>query len=133
MLSTETDVYALGCILFELLSPDSVCGQAADLFINHRYSDPQPIHELVAEVPDEVDAFLSTLLHKRPEDRPTMQETAERFASLLAGCQNGTLKNRQTAAVGLPGLASHVLRRRVASGTGYFGQRNWVLVFSLYL
>ena len=125
----KTDVYALGCILFELLSSRTpFVGQAADLLINHRYSDPQPIHELVAEVPDEVDAFLSTLLHKRPEDRPTMQETAERLAPLLAGCQNGTLKNRQNrrgwlarlgtsrpfGAAWLLGLAT------LASGTGYW-------------
>ena len=83
----RADVFALGCVLFECLTgqpafpgDDSVAVLAQILF--GRSVDPS---ELRAELPEELDQLLASLLARRPELRPTANsELAQRFASLLA-------------------------------------------------
>jgi eukaryotic-like serine/threonine-protein kinase len=64
-----TDLYALGSVLFELLTRREVYeGTAKELLRKHR-DEPLPAFELPSEVPAGVDAFVRRLLAKRPWHR----------------------------------------------------------------
>ncbi|TWU34494.1 serine/threonine protein kinase [Novipirellula artificiosorum] len=72
MISGKTDLYALGCCLFEMLSGrKTFLGENfAQLFEQHLRQKPQHVRELVPECPQELDAIIDQLLEKDPEDRP---------------------------------------------------------------
>jgi eukaryotic-like serine/threonine-protein kinase len=64
-----TDLYALGSVLFELLTRREVYeGTAKELLRKHR-DEPIPAFDLPAEVPPGVDGFVRRLLAKRPWHR----------------------------------------------------------------
>jgi serine/threonine protein kinase len=79
----RADIYALGCLLFELL-----CGRApferahgseqeddeASMMEAHLLEIPPEVASLEPDVPRELDALLSRMLAKRPEDRPRDME-----------------------------------------------------------
>lgn len=78
----QSDVYALGCILFELLSGRTpFVGTSHDLILHQRHSDPQPISDLVPELPLLVSSLITSLLAKDPSERPTMRQAAELLRS----------------------------------------------------
>jgi tRNA A-37 threonylcarbamoyl transferase component Bud32 len=97
LVDARADLYAVGCILFEM-----VCGRAPfagasgmDIIAAHlRQSPPRP-RELVPEVPVELEALILLLLEKDPARRP--QTAAELEAAL------GVLLVQGAAAV-LPGV-----------------------------
>jgi len=64
-----TDLYALGCILFKLLSGRSVfSGDPKELLRLHAF-EKVPELRLAIQAPDQVTAFVKRLLAKRPWDR----------------------------------------------------------------
>lgn len=82
----QSDVYALGCILFELLSGRTpFVGSTQDVLIHHQHSDPQPLHDLVPELPRSVSSLIAALLAKDPSDRPTMQQVTALLQGQLQG------------------------------------------------
>ncbi|TWU45512.1 Serine/threonine-protein kinase PknB [Novipirellula aureliae] len=72
LISGKTDLYALGCCLFEMLSGrKTFMGENfAQLFEQHLRTRPQHIRELVPNCPTELDEIIDKLLEKNPEDRP---------------------------------------------------------------
>lgn len=72
IISGKTDLYALGCCLFEMLSGrKTFLGENfAQLFEQHLRTRPQRIRELVPNCPAELDEVIDKLLEKNPEDRP---------------------------------------------------------------
>ena len=79
----QSDVYALGCILFELLSGRTpFVGSSEDLLMHQRYTDPQPIEELVPELPPPVVSLIAAMLAKDPIERPTMEQVAAQLTML---------------------------------------------------
>jgi hypothetical protein len=68
----ETDLYALGATLWELLTgrPPFTGADALALIAAHRYAEPEPPSRHAAGIPPELDALVLALLAKRPEDRP---------------------------------------------------------------
>ncbi len=64
-----TDLYALGCVLYKLLSGSApFVGEAKELLRMHAYEAPPPLEPATA-IPDGVDAFVMRLLAKRPWER----------------------------------------------------------------
>ena len=76
---TATDVYALGCIIHTLFSGHPpFSGSIDDLRHSHLYTAPTPIRELSPRF----SAFVSQMLRKPTEARPTLGRCANVFSDL---------------------------------------------------
>lgn len=88
-LSAASDVYALGCILFELVADrPPFDGAPALVMSKHVYTAPPVLSTLVPGLPESVSVLTARMLQKAPADRPTMIEIARectRIAQQLEG------------------------------------------------
>jgi len=68
----QTDLYALGCLMFEMLTgrPPFEGDNFAQLFEQHLHQVPPRVRSLAPDCPPELDELVATLLHKSPDDRP---------------------------------------------------------------
>jgi serine/threonine protein kinase len=68
----QTDLYALGCLLHEMLSGERAfdADDEIALMYQHLEASPRPLRELDPEVPDELERLVLDLLAKQPADRP---------------------------------------------------------------
>jgi serine/threonine protein kinase len=81
----RTDVYALGCILHELVSghPPFLKEGAGELISAHLNEAPAPLSTVAPAVPPALEALVLSMLAKAPEERPaTMLEVAARLRAL---------------------------------------------------
>jgi serine/threonine-protein kinase len=71
-LSNKTDLYALGCVMFELLCGRTpFTGEAmAEVLQQHIRQAPPKISAFVLDCPVQLEALISELLQKEPERRP---------------------------------------------------------------
>jgi serine/threonine-protein kinase len=68
----RADLYALGCVLFELVTgTPPFDGVAVDVLLAHLGRRPPVPSELDPELPESIDRICSALLAKAPDDRPT--------------------------------------------------------------
>ncbi|MFJ8162959.1 serine/threonine-protein kinase [Streptomyces sp. NPDC096136] len=89
-----TDLYALGVLLYELLSGTVPFAGTTALGVLHRhlYEPPAPVRDRRPDVPQELEALLMRLLAKDPQDRPgSAQEVYEALAPLLPAPGSRTL------------------------------------------
>ncbi|MGE5759781.1 MAG: protein kinase domain-containing protein [Gemmatimonadota bacterium] len=84
MLDARTDVYALGCVLYEMLAgePPFTGPTAQAIVARVMTAEPTPVTEIRKTVPDNVEAAVQTALQKIPADR---FPSAAAFADALAG------------------------------------------------
>lgn len=70
--SPRSDLYALGCLLHELLCGSQVFTATEDvaLMYQHLEETPTPLRQLRSDVPEELERLVLDLLAKRPDDRP---------------------------------------------------------------
>ncbi len=97
----RTDLYALGCVLYQLLTGatwvDSAAGVGAVLY-QHLEQAPVPPRTVRPEVPRQLDALVMALLAKNPDDRPA--DAAAAVAAL-----DGPRPHPGTRVDGAPGTA----------------------------
>ncbi|MEU5597585.1 serine/threonine-protein kinase [Streptomyces sp. NPDC020298] len=76
-----SDVYSLGCVLYQLLTGRPPFQGDSPLMILHQHLDatPVPPRALGVELPPAFEDYLLGLLAKRPEDRPAAEEVADWF------------------------------------------------------
>ena len=70
--SSQTDLYALGCLLFELITGEAPFKGTnfAQIFDQHLTQEPPSARKAVSECPPELDELIRCLLSKNPDDRP---------------------------------------------------------------
>lgn len=80
--SAASDMYSLGCVLYHLAvgSPPFEASTATALLYQHVDSAPVPPHQRGTALPPAFEAYLLSMLAKRPEERPTARQAADWFA-----------------------------------------------------
>jgi serine/threonine-protein kinase len=87
--TAASDIYSLGCVLYQLAvgRPPFEAQTPTALLYQHVDAPPVPPHQRGAALPPAFEAYLLSMLAKRPEDRPTARRTADWFAG---GAWRGT-------------------------------------------
>lgn len=144
--SRKTDLYALGCVLFEMLTgrPPFQSETQPELLFKHIEEPPPSVREFNIDVPIWLDRLIDELLAKDPQDRPfdalavqvKLQEVrdkvAARQASIVAPTAAGgaaaTLKDGEKTVAALLGKKK---RRRKKREQTPFYERTWFLSLAL--
>ncbi|GAA2665174.1 hypothetical protein GCM10010400_26520 [Streptomyces aculeolatus] len=95
--SARSDLYALGCVLYQLLTGAEVFTGATPwvLFDRHLNETPRPVTDLAPQTPVEIAGLVARLLAKNPDDRPASAEQVAREAARRAAALRAT--ERQAA------------------------------------
>lgn len=83
-ISTASDYYALGLLLYELVAgrhPFAEGRGVSEMMLAHGYSEPPPLDEVAPDVPPELARLVASLLGKLPEERV---EAAQHLQATLA-------------------------------------------------
>lgn len=82
--SDRSDVYSLGCMLYQMLSgrPPFQGDGSGDLIAKHIVEKPQPLRELVPNVAPEIETLVHNMLEKKPEQRPSMRQVLQSLEQL---------------------------------------------------
>jgi len=82
----KSDVYALACMLYELLVGDQPFhGTLPQLMVAHHDKLPDRVAAHRRDVPEALDRLIARSLAKDPDFRPTMADVAEVLADLAGG------------------------------------------------
>jgi eukaryotic-like serine/threonine-protein kinase len=100
----RTDVYALGCLMFELATGRHVFVKDAsgDLLVAHIIETPPRVSSIRPEIPAWMDELVAKMLSKSPDDRPSSMDevVAEIEAFLQVGQSEFSSKVLATGALG---------------------------------
>ncbi|MCG8416814.1 MAG: protein kinase [Proteobacteria bacterium] len=85
-LNPRTDVFSLGCVLYECLTgnPAFAAKEAMAVFSRILVEQPPALRELVPAVPGPLDALIGRMLAKQPHNRPTSSVVATAIRQLGA-------------------------------------------------
>jgi serine/threonine-protein kinase len=102
----RSDLYSLGCVLYEALSGEPpFTGPTPQAIIAKRFVSPIPRVATTRDVPAGVDAALSRALARTPVDRyPTGAEFAEALRGILLDGGGGSRRSTPEAQKGAPAL-----------------------------
>jgi eukaryotic-like serine/threonine-protein kinase len=122
----RADIYALGCVLYEMLGGEPpFTGHSAQAIIAKRFADPVPsVRRIRPQVPASVDGAIQQALARSPADRFA---TAEEFSRALAvsGTSGGAVPAARVAL--LFGVASAIVLALVYLVVQRLGLPTWVV------
>lgn len=92
-LTSASDLYALGCCLYEACTgqPVFVGNTDFEMLEQHLRSQPVPPRQHQSELPLDLESLILALLDKKPEKRPAAAEVAERLKAMLGDEAEGDL------------------------------------------
>lgn len=97
----KTDVYSLGCVLYEALAgrPPFVAEGAGQLIGMHLFQTPPSLISLAPKVPPQVAELVHHLLTKDKAQRPSMSDAADEIGQLLSKMSGGgaVVRSRSSA------------------------------------
>jgi tetratricopeptide (TPR) repeat protein len=141
-LDGRSDIYALGCVLYEMLAGQPpFSGPTVESIVHqHLTVEPHSVTEVRSTVPPEVDAAVSKALAKAPADR---HQSAEEFVGAL-GAVSGTISGATTPAIaprwshpvamaGLFGVGALVVLGLVYVLMIQLGLPDWVMIAAAVL
>lgn len=131
----QTDLYALGCLLYEMLTGQPpFTGDAASVMDAHRTRTPTRARELRPDTPADVDDLLMSMLAKDIADRPTSAHLiAQRLAPFMApagpdsqaanngGDQSDTPATVSATTGALP-ASGRIVQAQALLDAGHFGE-----------
>ena len=84
MTSDRSDVYSLGCMLYQMLAgrPPFEGDGSGDLIAKHIVEKPQALRELLPNVAPEIETLVHNMLEKKPEARPSMRQVLQSLEQL---------------------------------------------------
>lgn len=85
--TSQSDVYSLGCIMYEMLAGEPVYGipiGEADYLLRHVHGSARPITDIRSEVPREFSKVITDCLAKDPNARPSLQQLARDLQEIAA-------------------------------------------------
>ena len=108
----HTDVYALGVLLFEMISgrPPFTGDDAIEVVGKHMFSAPPHLRDVVPDADLELDELLFRMLAKAPESRPTMRELKSQLGKLAK--KIGQRSSQITGEVEDPSQAETLVMRK---------------------
>lgn len=105
---TPTDIYSLGCMLYEMLSGQvPFVGHPMQVLTKQMYATAPRPSELDRSLllPHALEDILMRMLHKRPDDRPTALEVRDALRSMIGGVQYERARER----IGVVGRAARMV------------------------
>jgi serine/threonine protein kinase len=144
--SYKTDLYALGCVLFEMLTgrPPFEGDTPAIIFYKHLEEQPPSVATIALDCPVWLDAAIAQLLEKDPAQRPmdamavaqTLHEAEERIAREVSTLQQAasggpSMLSVDVATTDVRKLLGKKKRKRRTAGPVY--ERAWFLAGCLAL
>lgn len=83
----KTDVYSLGCVLYESLSgvPPFIGEGHGEIIAKHLFQEPVSLQALVPTLPAPIVSLVHRLLTKEKVRRPSMTEAADQLGAITAG------------------------------------------------
>lgn len=82
--SPRSDLYAVGCLLHEMLAGTRVFDGARDAALQHVHDQPTPLRGIRRELDEPIERLVLDLLRKAPEDRPaSAQDVFDRLGPFL--------------------------------------------------
>lgn len=150
-ISRKTDLYALGCLLYEVLVGETPFQSETpmEMLMQHLQDDPYNVCEKVPDCPILLDQLIDELLAKNPDDRPydalavhtrlgeiRDQMTAaggDSMARTIVGGRNGAAGSRGAGEKAEAAAAPKKKKKKKKKPQGPFHEQTWFLVTCLLL
>jgi TolB-like protein len=141
-LDGRSDIYALGCVLYEMLAGQPpFSGPTVESIVHqHLAAEPQSVTAVRATVPGEVEAAVSRSLAKAPADRYQSAEELAAALSAVSGAASGAILpaiaprwSHPVAVAGLFGLGAAAVLGVVYFLMMQLGLPDWVLLAAAVL
>ncbi len=112
----KSDLYALGCLLFELLTghPPYQGDNFAQIFEQHLHSAPPSVRDF-ADCPERLDALIRSLLAKNPEERPFNARSVQGVLSELLSDSGVSVEATKAAAADRGASNVHLAQESLAT------------------